>query len=504
MALLARGGSQSARRLLVALVVAAAGWMAWLSVYQVDDAFIVYRYARNLARGNGFVFNPGERVEGVTCFLWTLVLAPFSAAGIPLPRFAPVLTAVAGLSCLVLVARRHAESEGRDRVALRDLLPPALLAATPAFAYWSVGALETVPYALLLTLAARRHAMEQRAGAGWASAVWLGVAGLVRPETPLVVAVLAVDRARSLGAAATIRWVGIVAAIVGPFLAFRRLYFGVWLPNTYYAKAGAPFPVLMARGWDYLRGCLASIVPSFGTSGEAVVVLGGLAVLGLLAFAWRQPSLRAEAIVVLAIATAVVLEGGDWMVLHRFWVAALPCLAVIAGAAILHVASRHRAGAVAASILVAAVVANGLTTSVRERDGGRGLLVNAMGYRHAHREVARFLNERAAPGDAVALMDVGMIGWYADRLNVIDITGLTDGDIAHAPGGFLDKRFAVSDLLARNPRFIVLVPGFPADGRIFDDPGFTSRYKALFSVDHRFNWTPPSSYKLCVFERSAP
>jgi hypothetical protein len=346
--------------------------------------------------------------------------------------------------------------------------------------------------------------MERRAGAGCASAVWLGIAGLVRPETPLVVAALALDRARSLGAAATVRWVGIVAAIVGPFLAFRRLYFGAWLPNTYYAKAGAPFPVLVARGWDYLRGCLASIVPSFGSSGDATVVLGALTLLGLLAFAWRRPSLRAEAIVVLAVAAAVVVEGGDWMVLHRFWVAALPCLAVIAGAALLRISSWPRAGTAVAAIFVAAVLVDGLSTGARERNGGRGLVVNAIGYRHAHREVARFLNERAVAGDAVALMDVGMIGWYADRLRVIDITGLTDRAIAHAPGGFLDKRFPVSDLLARDPRFVVLVPGFPADGRIFDDPGFTSRYKAMFSVDHRFNWTPPSSYKLCVFERKAP
>ena len=234
------------------------------------------------------------------------------------------------------------------------------------------------------------------------------------------------------------------------------------------------------------------------------MLLGVLAVAALLAFAWRRPALRTEAIVVLAVAAAIVLEGGDWMVLSRFWVPALPALAVIAGAALVHLYSRQRAGAAAAVLIVAAVVANGMTASVRERNGGRGLLVNALGYRHAHREVARFLNEHAAAGDAVALMDVGMIGWDADRLRVIDITGLTDRDIAHAPGDFLDKRYPVSDLLARNPRYFVLVPGFPADGRIFNDPAFASRYKALFSVDHRFNWDPPSTYKLCVFERNAP
>src|SRR5262245_7083765 len=30
----------------------------------VDDAFITFRYAENLAEGAGPVFNPGERVEG--------------------------------------------------------------------------------------------------------------------------------------------------------------------------------------------------------------------------------------------------------------------------------------------------------------------------------------------------------------------------------------------------------------------------------------------------------
>ena len=40
-----------------------------------DDAFISFRYARNLVNGDGLVFNRGERVEGYTNFLWILELA---------------------------------------------------------------------------------------------------------------------------------------------------------------------------------------------------------------------------------------------------------------------------------------------------------------------------------------------------------------------------------------------------------------------------------------------
>ena len=41
-----------------------------------DDAFITYRYARNIASGQGFVFNPGERLLGTTTPLYTLSLVP--------------------------------------------------------------------------------------------------------------------------------------------------------------------------------------------------------------------------------------------------------------------------------------------------------------------------------------------------------------------------------------------------------------------------------------------
>lgn len=41
-----------------------------------DDPFISYRYAENLTRGLGFVYNPGERILSTTTplftFLWLL------------------------------------------------------------------------------------------------------------------------------------------------------------------------------------------------------------------------------------------------------------------------------------------------------------------------------------------------------------------------------------------------------------------------------------------------
>lgn len=49
--------------------------LAWANRFVQDDAFISFRYARNLAEGNGLVWNLGERVEGYTNFLWTVAMA---------------------------------------------------------------------------------------------------------------------------------------------------------------------------------------------------------------------------------------------------------------------------------------------------------------------------------------------------------------------------------------------------------------------------------------------
>ena len=48
---------------------------------QADDAYISYRYAQNLVDGHGLIFNVGERVEGYSNLLWTLIVAGGIALG---------------------------------------------------------------------------------------------------------------------------------------------------------------------------------------------------------------------------------------------------------------------------------------------------------------------------------------------------------------------------------------------------------------------------------------
>jgi hypothetical protein len=43
--------------------------------FRLDDTYIFYKYAKNIAEGNGYVFNLGEKINATTSPLYTLVLA---------------------------------------------------------------------------------------------------------------------------------------------------------------------------------------------------------------------------------------------------------------------------------------------------------------------------------------------------------------------------------------------------------------------------------------------
>ena len=99
--------------------------------FVTDDAYISFRYAANLAEHGQLVFNLGERVEGFTNFLWTVLLA----AGIKL-GLGPVATSRFfgvgfGVGTLALVVRMSLRLSGQ-RPSAWHLVAPALLASMGA------------------------------------------------------------------------------------------------------------------------------------------------------------------------------------------------------------------------------------------------------------------------------------------------------------------------------------------------------------------------------------
>ena len=141
------------------IVVALYAWVAFAASASIDgvryfwlddDQMISMRYARNLALGNGLVWNPGERVEGISNPGWTVVMAAVHA--LPIPDALTSLAVKLVNLALTLATLRLTE---RMLVALGTRAPLALPAALFAVALnidvvgWGSNGFET---SLLTTL----------------------------------------------------------------------------------------------------------------------------------------------------------------------------------------------------------------------------------------------------------------------------------------------------------------------------------------------------------------
>src|SRR5262249_46303235 len=161
--------------------------------FLIDDAFISFRYARNLALGRGLVYNVGERVEGYTNFLWTLMMSGAIRLGLDPGVTSQVLGVLAALATLAVLERWALDHGAPAWSALRA---PGMLAVNASFAAWSTGGLETRFFTFLVVAAAWRLHREIHAphGIPW-SALLFALACLTRPEGWLALAVAAIGRA---------------------------------------------------------------------------------------------------------------------------------------------------------------------------------------------------------------------------------------------------------------------------------------------------------------------
>lgn len=221
----------------------------------VDDAFITFRYVANARDGHGLVWNPPPfaPVEGYTSLTWELALwATWSWLGVEPPHAANVLSVLCGLGSLVVLATAAFGLRHRDGARVGDVVVFVALAAivgNRTFLQWLTGGLDTALFNLcVLTWCVLAFRGVARRTTGWL-ATWAMAAALValtRPDGLLMVAATSVAAAagtlrRERSWRATLLGLSPLAAVAAQF-SWRRWFYGEWLPNTYYAKVGAPWP----------------------------------------------------------------------------------------------------------------------------------------------------------------------------------------------------------------------------------------------------------------------
>lgn len=480
-----------------ALVVLAYGWQVGLFWGQVnDDAYITFRYSQFLSLGRGPYYNVGEHVEGYTNFLLMLLLAVVHRVGgdAALPIAAKWIGAASGAAAILVTWRWSAAwfraLDPARPPGARAWIAPALVAASSAFAVNSTTGLETTLFAALLTTGlwltdAAADARRWRGG-GLAFAL----AALTRPEGAMVFAstflgqLIAGEWRDRPGRRRLLLDAAIVGATVAGHVTLRMtLYDGEVVPNTYTAKAGGFF------GTTPLQYVLGFAL------GHGAIGLWLLGVVGLLA---APPALRRRALpaglLMAASWAAIFAAGADWMRGYRLLAPYLPVYAALAALGVGSIGLLVRSGARTVALAGLALAAGSFLWETRARTTYSAYAsARARGYAEGHAALADWLRERTRPGDLVALMDIGIVGYRCPDLGILDISGLTDRTIASSPGGFLDKQYDPAYVFDRQPAYVVLtltapfVPGSPIslrdidtwtteEHRLYVAPQFRGRY----------------------------
>jgi arabinofuranosyltransferase len=141
------------KALFLFLVLVAIFLQAHYFGFMLDDPYISFRYAHNLINGHGLEFNVGERVEGYTNFLWTILLAGLMGLGGDPVLASKVLGMALSCGTLILVFLLHRKVMGESDNRFRPLLSVGLVATSCYFNLWTVGGLETPLYTVLLLAA---------------------------------------------------------------------------------------------------------------------------------------------------------------------------------------------------------------------------------------------------------------------------------------------------------------------------------------------------------------
>jgi len=223
-----------------------------------DDGMISMQYAKNLAHGNGPVWNPGERVEGFTNPGWVLYMAIFHLFPIPAPKIslAIQISAVVFLLANLFVVRSIAKQ-------ITDNNWLALLAVfITAFFFslnlWSILGMEVSILTLITSLVAwmTLRTLKTEQFNRWLY-ILLGASTLIRMD--MTVAALAVTACLILFDAPNrrnhLRWgLGTLFIFLAGQTLLRYTYYGEWLPNTYYLKVyGIPLLSRLQTGFGALR-----------------------------------------------------------------------------------------------------------------------------------------------------------------------------------------------------------------------------------------------------------
>lgn len=215
----------------------------------LDDSWIHMVFARNLAGGHGFSFNPGEPVSGATSPLWVFLMSVIFILGTSPIWGAKFIGVILFMGSCFFVYRITLDLTSDKR---SSFFASLLVALSPYLMWGALSGMETALYTFLSTFGIWVHLKCFRAHGikRYLPTLVFTLSGLARPECFLLVIFSWVDilvydlRFRKGGVFTTRRILGylvhpvIFLLMTAPYFLFNYKTAHSFFPNTFAAKIG--------------------------------------------------------------------------------------------------------------------------------------------------------------------------------------------------------------------------------------------------------------------------
>jgi arabinofuranosyltransferase len=460
----------------------------------IDDAYITFRYARNLLAGRGIVYNPGEAVFGASTPGFMLLLAALGfflgGAAAPFPELAWILGALLdGLTCWALI--KIGESLQVKPAGIATALVWSIAPWSVSFA---LGGMETSLLVLLSCLTVLFLIQKRDSASAFAG----GLAWLTRPDALILLAPLALERLRRALPAGRFnrereplraREFALFAAPVSLWYAYATWAFGSPLPHSVSAKVVAyelpPLSGLVRLLQHYSTPFIAHETLGLGWIKVGIVLYPALFALGSIALIRRRP----EAWPFLAYPWLyfAVFAAFNPLIFRWYLTPPLPMLMFGIFLGLLRLSRDLKVERLFPLIVAPAFLFTALGWTLHP-DHGADRPAPEMAYIQLellYRRAADRLEGEIGPSQLLAAGDIGTLGYYTGA-RLLDTVGLVSPQaVAYypLPESMYIINYAVPPglILDAKPDFLVLLEVYGREG-LLKDPQFQARYELIDQI----------------------
>jgi len=475
----------------------------------VDDSYIFLRIAENAVNGHGLVWNINEApLEGYTSFFYLII----NIIAVKFFNHPELFLQIFGITTsFVTIALIYLLYNAVDPLLkTENLITSILILISPCFIFWSTAGMETSFYMMFLIFTIYIYLKKTNSPISYiATGGIFAVLYLIRPES-MVFFIYALffsayqlfkEKNNSKLLLLTCMVFGF-QLIFAPYFIWHLNYFGVLFPNSYYAKIGG--------GIYQVKGGISYLF----IHGEKLFMRGWYLLIPIMVlFIFEKKNYKHAFLLGLGLMSVLVtvINGGDHFDYARFLIPVLPMFLVVFPSSLkkLYSIFKNKIDYTIYCFCIPAIVLilnikNPVYSEFIFKQMKPVVIENNNtdeGYKWevGFIKMGRTLNRISKPGETIAVVPVGAIGYFS-QMNILDMAGILNSDIANEP--FVEKY--IKDwhpghnkgdgyyILAHKPKYIQMVdylttspqsvPGphglfFKSVYEIWNSPDFHSEYE---------------------------